>query len=68
MLDAVQKLEVVTIDGFTDVPKNNERALLYAVSKQPVSVAIEASGLDFQLYDRVCKNVDESLIPETLLT
>ncbi|KAI5058362.1 hypothetical protein GOP47_0026532 [Adiantum capillus-veneris] len=45
-----QNLEIVTIDGFTDVPANNEEALLQAVSQQPVSVAIEASGQNFQLY------------------
>ncbi|MCL7028206.1 hypothetical protein MKW94_007290 [Papaver nudicaule] len=41
---------VVTIDGFEDVPANDEKALQKAVSNQPVSVAIEASGLGFQLY------------------
>ena len=32
------------------MPENDEAALVYAVSRQPVSVGIEASGLDFQLY------------------
>eukprot|EP00250_Pteridium_aquilinum_P007808 c17454_g1_i1 orf=309-1724(-) len=41
---------VVTIDGYEDVPSNDERSLLRAVSQQPVSVAIEAGGRDFQLY------------------
>ncbi|KAH7285031.1 hypothetical protein KP509_33G008600 [Ceratopteris richardii] len=45
-----ENFKVVTIDGFTDVPPNNEEALLQAVSEQPVSVAIEASSLNFQLY------------------
>ncbi|MCO5590650.1 hypothetical protein L7F22_044623 [Adiantum nelumboides] len=45
-----QNLQIVTIDGFTDVPANNEEALLQAVSQQPVSAAIEASGKNFQLY------------------
>lgn len=38
------------ITGHEDVPANNEKALLQAVAHQPVSVAIEASGNDFQFY------------------
>ncbi|WCJ27186.1 Cysteine proteinases superfamily protein [Euphorbia peplus] len=38
------------ITGYKDVPSNNENALLQAVSKQPVSVAIDASGFDFRFY------------------
>lgn len=38
------------ITGHEDVPANSESALLKAVSGQPVSVAIDASGLDFQFY------------------
>ncbi|KAI3895502.1 hypothetical protein MKW92_010178 [Papaver armeniacum] len=38
------------IDGYEDVPANSETSLLKAVSKQPVSVAIDASGQDFQFY------------------
>lgn len=38
------------ISGQEDVPANNEMALLQAVAHQPVSVAIEASGYDFQFY------------------
>lgn len=41
---------VVTIDGYDDVPSNDENSLLRAVAVQPVSVAIEAGGRDFQLY------------------
>ena len=41
---------VVTIDGYEDVPQNDEKALLRAVSHQPVSVAIEADQRAFQLY------------------
>lgn len=37
-----------SINGYEDVPANNEASLLKAVSKQPVSVAIDASGQDFQ--------------------
>ncbi|XP_050228529.1 senescence-specific cysteine protease SAG39-like [Mercurialis annua] len=39
-----------TITGFEDVPANNEAALMKAVALQPVSVAIDASGSDFQFY------------------
>ena len=41
------------IDGYEDVPSNNENALKKAVSHQPVSVAIEASGRALQLYQSV---------------
>ncbi|KAI3983716.1 hypothetical protein MKX01_001120 [Papaver californicum] len=39
-----------SINGYEDVSANNEASLLKAVSKQPVSVAIDASGQDFQFY------------------
>ena len=45
----------VTIDGFADVLSYREEALMEAVAKQPVSVAIEASAWDFQLYEGVSK-------------
>ena len=35
---------VVSIDGYEDVPENDEAALQKAVAQQPVSVAICASG------------------------
>ncbi|XP_028761738.1 senescence-specific cysteine protease SAG39-like [Neltuma alba] len=41
---------VATIKGYEDVPANNEQALQKAVANQPVSVAIDASGSDFQFY------------------
>ena len=41
---------VVTIDGYQDVPANDETALKKAVAAQPVAVAIEASGSHFQFY------------------
>lgn len=44
---------VVTIDGHEDVPKDNEDALMKAVAQQPISVAIEASGMAFQFYSEV---------------
>uniref|UniRef100_A0A0D9XQX5 Peptidase C1A papain C-terminal domain-containing protein n=1 Tax=Leersia perrieri TaxID=77586 RepID=A0A0D9XQX5_9ORYZ len=40
----------VTIDGYEDVPANDETALQKAVANQPVAVAIEASSQDFQFY------------------
>lgn len=42
--------KVVTIDDYEDVPTNNEKALLKAVANQPVSIAIEGGGREFQLY------------------
>lgn len=43
---------MVSIDDYEDMPRN-ERALQKAVTHQPVSVAIEASGRAFQLYTSV---------------
>ncbi|KAJ0976024.1 hypothetical protein J5N97_017989 [Dioscorea zingiberensis] len=43
---------VVSIDGYTDVPANNEDLLLQAVAKQPVSVGICGSERAFQLYSK----------------
>ncbi|GFP88434.1 vignain [Phtheirospermum japonicum] len=40
----------VTIDGYEDVPENDEDALLKAAANQPISVAIDASSNDFQFY------------------
>ncbi|KAF5759995.1 putative chymopapain protein [Helianthus annuus] len=42
--------ETVTISGYHDVPRNNEDSFLKALANQPISVAIEASGRDFQFY------------------
>ncbi|KAM3697559.1 hypothetical protein ACB094_06G123800 [Castanea mollissima] len=39
-----------TINRYEDVPANNENALLKAVASRPVSVAIDAGGLDFQFH------------------
>ncbi|KAG5245325.1 senescence-specific cysteine protease SAG [Salix suchowensis] len=38
------------ITGFEDVPANSEAELIKAVAKQPVSVAIDAGGFEFQFY------------------
>lgn len=38
------------ITGYEDVPANSEKDLLKAVTHQPVSVAIDASGFEFQFY------------------
>lgn len=40
----------MTISGYEDVPRNSEESLLKALAHQPVSVAVEASGRDFQFY------------------
>nr|XP_018675855.1 PREDICTED: vignain-like [Musa acuminata subsp. malaccensis] len=45
-----ERSPAVVIDGYEDVPVNDEDALLRAVANQPVSVAIEAIGQDFQFY------------------
>ncbi|KAF5194310.1 Cysteine protease xcp1 [Thalictrum thalictroides] len=45
-----EETQVVTITGYEDVPKNDEASLIKALSQQPLSVAIEASGRDFQFY------------------
>ncbi|KAG6513945.1 vignain-like [Zingiber officinale] len=47
-----EKSHVVSIDGHEDVPRNSEDALLKAAAHQPVSVAIEAAGQDFQFYSQ----------------
>ena len=44
---------VVTIDDYRDVPANNEKALLQAVVRQPVSVGISGGERAFQLYSGV---------------
>ena len=44
---------VVSIDAYEDVPANDEKSLQKAVAGQPVSVAMEGGGRDFQLYESV---------------
>ncbi|CAI9104612.1 OLC1v1003319C1 [Oldenlandia corymbosa var. corymbosa] len=41
---------VVSIDVYEDVPTNDEKSLQKALAHQPISVAIEAGGRAFQLY------------------
>ncbi|CAH2064684.1 unnamed protein product [Thlaspi arvense] len=45
-----QLTTAATINGCERVPENDEKALLKAVSQQPVSVAIDGSGLAFMHY------------------
>lgn len=45
-----QQRKVVTIDGYQDVPENDEVALKKAAAHHPVAVAIEADAKSFQLY------------------
>ena len=45
-----ESAKVVTVTGFTDVPHEDEVALLSAVAQQPVSIAIEADKSVFQMY------------------
>ena len=50
----MQKIShVATIDGYEDVPTNDEKSLQKAAVHQPISVAIEAGGRDFQFYKSV---------------
>ncbi|XP_022894691.1 low-temperature-induced cysteine proteinase-like isoform X3 [Olea europaea var. sylvestris] len=42
---------VVSIDSYEDVAPYNEKALKKAVANQPVSISMEGSGIDFQLYE-----------------
>ncbi|XP_047333083.1 zingipain-2-like [Impatiens glandulifera] len=43
--------KMVSIDSYEFVPANNEYALKKAVAHQPISVAIEAYGREFRLYE-----------------
>ncbi|KAM0048914.1 putative fruit bromelain [Helianthus debilis subsp. tardiflorus] len=47
-----EAFRATTITGYEKVPTNNETALLMAVSKQPVSVAIDISCYEFRYYSR----------------
>lgn len=56
-------MEVVTIGGYRDVPDNDEQSLLKALAHQPLSVAIDASGRDFQFYSGVSSQSHTNYIP-----
>ncbi|CAI9279577.1 unnamed protein product [Lactuca saligna] len=45
-----EAVHAATITGYEKVPANSESALLQAVANQPISVAIDASGMGFQFY------------------
>jgi C1A family cysteine protease len=57
--------KAVTIDGYQDVPPNDE-ALLCAVLKQPISVGIDGGARDFQLYKEGIYNGNCSSDPEEI--
>lgn len=42
------------------VPENDENALMKAVANQPVSVALDAGGKDFQFYSEVSSKANVS--------
>lgn len=54
-------LPAVTIDGYENVPANDEDALMKAVANQPVSVAMDAGGSDLQFYSEVQLTIKNSL-------
>ncbi|KMT04502.1 hypothetical protein BVRB_8g181680 [Beta vulgaris subsp. vulgaris] len=41
----------VTIEGYQRIPPNDEATLMQAVSKQPISIGIDASGFEFKNYN-----------------
>ncbi|KAL1810912.1 hypothetical protein ACET3Z_020977 [Daucus carota] len=45
-----EQTELVSINGYHKLPKNNEESMLKALAHQPISVGISASGRDFQFY------------------
>ncbi|XP_057949704.1 zingipain-2-like [Malania oleifera] len=49
--ESLMRAKAASIDGFEDVPPFDEKSLKKAVANQPVSVAINAGGRAFQLYD-----------------
>lgn len=56
----------MTIDSYEDVPAYDELALKKAAANQPISVAIEASGRDFQFYDSVMTCTCDAVLNYTL--
>ena len=53
-----EEIKVVSIDGYTDVDETDS-ALLCATVQQPISVGMDGSALDFQLYTGV--SISDSL-------
>ncbi|WZZ58256.1 hypothetical protein YC2023_058363 [Brassica napus] len=45
--------EMVNISGHQNVPRNDDKSLLKALAHQPLSIAIDASGREFQFYKGV---------------
>lgn len=43
----------MSIDAYKMVAQSNEFALMQAVARQPIAVAVEGYGQDFQLYTKV---------------
>lgn len=58
----------MAIDGYVDVPANNEIMLLQAVAKQPVSVGISGGERAFQLYSKVGVKLPSAHLTEITLT
>lgn len=53
LVNIQKNAKVVSIDGYEDVNTYDELALKKAVANQPVSVAVEGGGREFQLYSSV---------------
>lgn len=51
----------IKISGFLDVPPNNLEALIWAVSNQPVSIAVDASAWQFYKSGIIDKNCGQNL-------
>ncbi|WJX35217.1 hypothetical protein P8452_23238 [Trifolium repens] len=49
--ESKKNARVVTIDDYELVPAKDELALKKAVANQPISVSVEAGGIEFQLYE-----------------
>ncbi|KAL0362420.1 UNVERIFIED_CONTAM: KDEL-tailed cysteine endopeptidase CEP2 [Sesamum calycinum] len=45
-----EKIKAAKITGYATIPARDEKRIQAAVAKQPVSVAIDAGGYDFQFY------------------
>merc|ERR1712032_469782 len=54
---------VVTIDGYEDIEAGDEQGMVDVVSNQPVSVAIQANTLNFQLYSGGVFDDEKSCCP-----